>query len=110
MPVIIPAKIEAVIQRFDETTVPFTVLEVQQALGMARRDLGQPSEVEDFGAWSEILAYALTDGTSYAGPSPWGTFFCPMGSTEDKEGKTHFFPDISAANTEVVDHCATLSA
>src|SRR5438270_83604 len=104
MPVVIPAAVETLIQQFESTTDPFTVLDVQQALGKARRDLGQPSQEEDFGAWSEILAFSLADGTSYTGPSPWGTFFCPMGSMEDKEGKTRYFPDISGANVEVIDH------
>src|SRR5882724_10987627 len=97
MPIVTPAAVEAIIQQFENTADPFTVFDVQQALGKARRDLDQPSEAENFGAWSEILAFSLTDKTSFAGPSPWGTFFCPMGSMENKEGKTQYFPDITAA-------------
>jgi len=52
MPIVISAEIEAVIQEFEHASDPFTVLDVQQALGKARRDLEQPSEA-DFGAWTE---------------------------------------------------------
>jgi hypothetical protein len=99
----IPAPIEAVVQKFEQATAPFTVMDVQQALSQARRSLDKLSEAENCGAWSEILAFSLTEGRDYAGPSPWGTFFCPLGSVE-RDGNTIYFPDIDDADAPVIAH------
>lgn len=101
---VLPAAIEAVIQSFVHSNVSFTVLDVQQALGKARGSLENPTEAESFGAWVEVLAFAFLDGRSYMGPSPWGTFFCPMGATTDKEGNTVYLPDIYDADNRVIAH------
>ena len=45
--------------------------------------------------------------------SPWGTYFAPMGSGTDKDGKTVYFADIAGTDAQVVtywsDRAKTLS-
>jgi hypothetical protein len=93
---LVPPVIEAIIQQFDQAKAPFTEFDVQRALGNARRSLHNPTEAENFGAWAEVLAFALASGRLSA--SPWGTYFGPMGSGTDKDGKTTYFPDIAGAD------------
>src|SRR5690242_7884795 len=100
----VPAAIEAVIKKFDQAAEPFTVFDVQQAL--ERTSVQNLSEGEKLGAWSEVLAFSLTEGRDYAGPSPWGTYFCPVASGTNKEGKIVYFPDISQADATIVAHWA----
>jgi lysyl-tRNA synthetase class 1 len=102
--IVVPSAIETVIHDYDHSELSFTALDVQQALGKARRSLQNPSEAENLGAWVEILAFSLTDGRDYAGASPWGTFFCPMGSGTDKDGQSRYFPDIAGADAQVITY------
>jgi hypothetical protein len=99
---VIPPLVDAVIQDFDRAQAPFTEHDIQQALGKARGALQSPSEPESFGAWAEILAFALDD--TRMSESPWGTYFGPMGSGTDKEGRVKYFPDIADADARVVAH------
>lgn len=101
---IIPPAIEAAIQHFEHAEGPFTEHDVQQALGNARRSLQNPSEAENFGAWTEVLAFALVD--TRVRPDPWGTYFGPMASETDKDGKNIYFPDIAGADARVIAHWA----
>lgn len=101
---VVPVAVEAVIQSFEHSNVPFTVLDVQQALGKARVSLENPGEAESFGAWAEVLAFSFVDGRSYFGPSPWGTFFCPMATTTDEDGNTVYRPNIYDADSRVIAH------
>src|SRR6516162_2331911 len=102
--IVVPTAIEAVIRNYDSTELSFTALDVQQAIGTARSSLQNPSEAENLGAWVETLAFSLTDGRDYAGASPWGTFFCPMGSGTDEDGQVRYFPDIAGADARVITH------
>src|SRR4029077_20493225 len=68
----------------------------------ARGSLENPSEGENLGAWAEALAFNLADTRMQS--SPWGTYFAPMGSGTDKDGKTVYFPDIAGADARVVNH------
>jgi hypothetical protein len=99
---IIPLAIESVIQRLDAAKTPFTELDVQQALGSARKSLRDPTEEANFGAWVEVLAFALVG--SRERQSPWGTYYGPRGSGTTKDGKTVYFPDIAGADARVVAH------
>ena len=99
---IIPPAIEEVIQSFEQGEVSFTVHDVHQALSKARQELENPTEEEGFGAWAEILAFALVGSRTVA--SPWGTFFSPMGSGTDADGKPFYSPDIADANADVIAH------
>lgn len=101
---VIPPKVEEVIQSFEQAEAPFTVRDVQQALSKARQELQDPTEAERFGAWVEILAFTLVGSRTDA--SPWGTFFSPMASGTDKDGKPFYAPDIADANADVVAHWA----
>jgi hypothetical protein len=101
---VLPAAIKALIQRLEHSNVPFTVLDVQQALGKARGSLENPNEAENYGAWVEVLAFAFVDGRSYNGPSPWGTYFCPMSAMTDKDGNTVYLPNIYDADSRVIAH------
>jgi lysyl-tRNA synthetase class 1 len=100
---IVPPPIEEVIQSFEQADASFTVRDVHQALAKARRDLQNPTAAEDLGAWAETLAFALV---GRAGVSPWGTFFGPVGSGTDEEGRPFYFPDIADATAGVVAHWA----
>ena len=105
MPILdIPPAIDAVIQRFDRAPEPFTVSDVQQALTTERVALGKLGEAEQLGAWSELLAFSLIDGRTYAGPSPWGTHFCPLATSTNEAGETLYSPDISGADATIVAH------
>lgn len=101
---VIPPEVEGVIQGYEKAESPFTVLDVQQALSQTRQELQNPTEAESFGAWAEILAFTLVGHR--AGTSPWGTFFSPMSSGTDKDGKRIHSPDITVANADVVVHWA----
>jgi hypothetical protein len=100
----VPPAIDAVIQRFDRAAEPFTVSDVQQALTTERAALGKLSDAAHLGAWSERLAFSLIDGRTYAGPSPWGTHFCPLATMMNEAGETLYSPDISGADATIVAH------
>ena len=100
----VPASLEDIIHNFGAKTEPFDVTAVSQALGAARAGLEAAPEVEQRSAWCEVLAFALVGNRS--GASPWGTYFAPMGSGTDKDGKTVFFPDASQASPSFIDHWA----
>ena len=99
---LIPPLIDEVIQRFDQSHAPFTVHNVDQALSKARRELQNPTETENFGAWTEILAFALVGNRTDT--SPWGTYFSPLASGTDEDGKLFYSPDIADANADVIQH------
>jgi hypothetical protein len=99
---IIPTAIEAVIQDFELRKVLFTISDISSELDKERRTLKNPSDAENFAAWAEILAFALVDTSMHSSPS--GTFFGPMGSGTDKDGKTFYFPDIAGADSRVIAH------
>ena len=101
---LIPPSIEEVIQSFDQTDAPFTVRDVNQALSKARPELQKPTKAEDFGAWAEILAFALVGNKTDA--SPWDTYFSPLFSGTDKDGKPLYSPDIADASVDVIQHWA----
>ena len=97
---VIPPAIEEVIQSFEQAKTPFTVHDVHQALAKARQELQNPTEAENFGAGTEILAFALVGSRTDA--SPWGTFFAPLASGSDRDGKPFYSPDIAYANADVI--------
>ena len=99
---VVPPSIEAVIQEFNRAEKPFTELDVEQALGKARSSIQNPTEDENFGAWAEVLAFALVDSRMHR--SPWRTYFAPMGSGTDKNGNITYFPDIAGADARVIAH------
>ncbi len=99
---VIPPETEEVIQSFEQAKTPLTVRDVHQALAKARQGLQNPTEAEKFGAWTEILAFVLVGSRTDA--SPWGTFFAPLASGTDKDGKAVYWPDIADANADVIHH------
>ncbi|MFO1152549.1 MAG: DUF4209 domain-containing protein [Rhodospirillales bacterium] len=99
---VVPPCIEAVIQEFDRSNVLFAELDVQQALCGARSSLQNPSEAENLGAWTEILAFALSGPA--IGDNPWGTFFGPISSATHNDGKKVYFPNIADADAQVIAH------
>jgi hypothetical protein len=99
---VVPAAIEAVIQDFELTEVPFTISDIASKLEKERRTLQYLSDAEKLGAWAEVLAVALVDTSIHA--SPWGTFFGPMASGTNKDGKTVYFPDIAGVDSRVIAH------
>ena len=99
---VVPQTIEEVIRVHDTVNGSFRELELKAELTAARSKLEKPSQAENLGAWAEILAFALTP--SRTGASPWRTYFGPMGSGTDNEGKTVYFPDIADTEPVVVEH------
>ncbi len=102
---VVPPAIEEQVQAFDRATSPFSEHDVEQALGKARRTLQDATESEKLGAWAEVLAFALDESRMHH--SPWGTYFGPRGSGTDKDGKTHYFPDIAGTDPQVIAHWST---
>lgn len=101
-PLIVPPAIESVIIKFDEDKTSFDEHDVQRELASARQSLTNPSEAENTGAWSEVLAFSLaSDARNF---SPWGTYFGPTGSITHDDGTTAYFPDIAGAPAVVVEH------
>jgi len=98
----VPPAIESVIAKFDAADTAFDVHDVSRELVAARQSLTSPSEAENTGAWSEVLAFSLThDAANF---SPWGTYFGPTGSMEKDDGTTIYFPDIAGTPAAVVQH------
>lgn len=100
----IPKALEAVISEFDSRTSAYDTFEVESALNVARRALVDPTAEEAYGAWAEVLAFALVAGEH--GEKPWGTTFGPMGSGTTKDGQIVYFPDITQATPVVLEHWA----
>jgi lysyl-tRNA synthetase class 1 len=98
-----PALIEEIIQRYDAKVEPFTEFNVGGELNEARRALIDATELENLGAWSEVLAFGLATGRH---ENPWNSYFGPMGSSTDGAGKIVFFPDIAGTPAAAVDHWA----
>ena len=98
----VPASIEEIIQRFDASSESIEEIVVGETVNKARKALDKPSKEESLGAWSEALAFGLSSNNS--NNDPWGSHFGPMGSMVDKEGKTHYFPDIAGTPPQTVDH------
>jgi lysyl-tRNA synthetase class 1 len=99
---VVPSAIDAVLEKFEHSQVPFAELDVQEALSKARASLASPSEAENLGAWAEVAAFSLVSGRTRT--SPWRTFFGPLGSATDKDGRITYFPDISRADPRVIVH------
>jgi lysyl-tRNA synthetase class 1 len=99
---VIPPAIDAVIEEFDQRTTPFNGMDVSQALKQAREKIETPSDDENYGAWSEILAFTLVGNRT--GASPWGTYFSSLASGQDKDGKPVYWPDIADADAQVITH------
>jgi hypothetical protein len=98
----IPPVIETVIQEFECTVSPFTELDVQQALSVARGNAENLTDAQKFGAWSEVLAFTLIGNRTNA--SPWGTFFAPMTLGTMENGDPVYSPDIADADAQVIAH------
>ena len=99
---IVPPSIEAVIQHFERADRPFDEGEVKSRLIEARQALVEPSSAEHLGAWAELLAFALEPDAGRS--SPWNTYFGPVSSGTDRDGRTVFAPDIAGTESEVIDH------
>lgn len=98
----VPVEIIEVIKNFDETTEPFGIMDVSQAIGAARAGLKDASEDTQRAAWCEVLAFALVGNR--AGESPWGTYFAPMGSGLSEDGSPVYFPDAAQAEPPFLAH------
>lgn len=98
----IPTTIEAVISSYDTCDKPFSCIDVQSALSVARRAFQSPTADEDKGAWAELLAFNLA-GTEH-NEKPWGTYFGPMGSGTQADGIIVYFPDATQADASILAH------
>ncbi len=98
----IPNAINLVISEFDARTSAYDTFAVESALNVARRALVDPTAEEAYGAWAEVLAFALF--ASEHGEKPWGTTFGPMGSGTTKDGQIVYFPDLTQATPVVLEH------
>ncbi|RXG96109.1 DUF4209 domain-containing protein [Bradyrhizobium sp. C-145] len=100
---IVPASMEELIKRYDAKEEPFGEFAISGELNAARMALIDPTEAEAAGAWAEVLAFALSAGGH---ENPWNSYFGPMGSSTDGDGKTLYFPDISGTPPATIDHWA----
>ena len=100
---IVPSSLEDIVQRYDATEEPYTEHDIGGELKSARGALVNPSESENLGAWSEVLAFALATGRH---ESPWNSYFGPMGSGTDANGNKVYFPDIEGTPPDAVLHWA----
>jgi lysyl-tRNA synthetase class 1 len=99
----VPTALEDVVQRYDAKEEPFNEFDIGRELNAARATLVDPSESEQNGAWAEVLAFALASGQH---ENPWNSYFGPMGSSTDGQGKKFYFPDIAGTSALTVDHWA----
>lgn len=99
----VPSPLEAIVQLYDKKQEPFDEFKIGGELTAARNALIKPSENENVGAWAEVLAFGLATGRH---ENPWNSYFGPMGSGIDGQGKTFYFPDIAGTVPETVDHWA----
>jgi lysyl-tRNA synthetase class 1 len=99
----VPAVLEEFVQRYDAKEEPFDEFGIGGELNAARRKLNNPSVLEQDGAWAEVLAFALATGQH---ENPWNSYFGPMGSGTDDQGKTSYFPDIAGTSPLAVSHWA----
>lgn len=99
---VVPAIIEAVITRFDSERGPLILTTVSRDLNEARKTLENPSPTENLGAWSEVLAFALTPMRGE--PSPWKTYFGPAITGAKNDGFSYFSPDIEGTPASVIPH------
>jgi hypothetical protein len=100
---IVPASLEQIVQRYDAKEEPFNEFTIGGELETARGALVDPPQPENVGAWAEVLAFALATDQH---EDPWNSYFGPMGSRTDAEGKKHYFPDIAGTPPDVVTHWA----
>ena len=99
---VIPPSIEEVIAKFDKSETAFDEHAVRQEVVAARGDLVNPTDAESLGAWSEVLAFALSSNSQNS--SPWKTYFCPMASCTLGDGSPFYSPDITGTPAEVIQH------
>lgn len=98
---IVPDAMDAVICGYAAEGSTIEIHDVSAALQRVAPDAKSLSEPERVGAFAEILAFGLTPSH---GPSPWGTYFGPMGSGETEDGRTVYFPDIEGIDERVIAH------
>lgn len=99
---VIPPIIEEVIVKFDQVDAALNERQVKQALISARQSLVDPGEAEKLGAWAEVLAFALVETRHHS--SPWNTYFGPLSSGTQQNGKPFYSPNIAGTDAEVVAH------
>lgn len=103
VPLSVPAVLEEIVQRYDAKEEPFDEFAISGELNAARKALINPSEAESPGAWAEVLAFALSADQH---ENPWNSYFGPMGSGTDGDGKKFYFPDISGTPPVTINHWA----
>lgn len=101
---IVPSAVEDVIKRFDHTSAALDEHDIKQSLIEARQALVKPTEAENLGAWSEVLAFALEGNLGQQ--SPWNTYFGPTSSGIYEDGRQFHSPDISGTEGLAVAHWA----
>jgi Domain of unknown function (DUF4209) len=100
----VPAAIEDVIYKFEQTEAAFNKHEIKGELLKARAALVDSAEQSCIGAWAELLEFAL-EGTTGSG-SPWKTYFGPSSSGVKRDGTPFYSPDIADTDGTVVEHWA----
>ena len=105
--VTVPTSLEEIILRFDASENQFSEFDVSRDLNAARAALKEPTPDENLGAWSEVLAFALSGGRDHE--NPWNTYFGPMGSQRYPDGTVVYSPDIAGTPPEVVAHWSARS-
>lgn len=97
---IVPEPMVATLRSFDSNRTGIDIHEVGQVLNAAITDPASLTDPERRGAFAVTLPFGLRP--TRAATSPWRTYFGPMGSGEDKDGNTVYFPDIAGVDLGVV--------
>lgn len=102
----VPAPIEEVVTRYEQSGAPCEELEISGAFAAARKTLVNPPEADNLGAWAEVIAFNFIPNNHERERSPWGTYFGPLSSGTRTDGSAFYSPDIRSAEPEVVFHWA----
>ena len=99
----IPAEIEQIILRYDQSVEAIDVSSVETSLMQARATLAEKLPTHD--SWVDLAAFFLQTKQEEWGP--WNTYFGPCGSGTDKNGNITYYPDISSLTSANIEHWKT---
>jgi hypothetical protein len=100
--VIAPAWIDAVLATYDQKTEPHNEVQIADALGSARKGLGDLSDEDVKAILAEHSAFFFIENVKEK--SVWGTYFAPMAELTRDDGGVVRSPDIESLDQEILEH------